>query len=417
VDCRGYAQVIIPAHNDCSRSCDRDPDSRVLAFQLAMFRPRRLLFFTMLALVALSGGAGSIDVFAEEEAESAVNGELVEGQSLTLRADVEGGIGPFRFQWFKNFVPIAAAGRELRFDSIQLSDAGTYWVTAFNDSGSVTSEPDTLVVRAGEPSRLANVSIAASLGERVIVGFALGGDGTSGSTAVLTRAAGPALQQFGVAGTLPDPVLSLFQQARLVERNDNWGGDASLASAAAAVGGFPFAETSKDAAVLLSLERANYSAEVIDAAQGTGLTVVEVYDLTPRGSRSTPRLINVSARATTGASQSILTAGFTIQGERNVTVLIRGIGPSLTRLGVADALGNPRLNLFRGADLISSNENWGDVAPEAIEDARAAVGAFPLEPESLDAAILMPLKPGSYSVQVNSGGGAGVALIEVYEVR
>ena len=46
-----------------------------------------------------------------------------------------------------------------------------------------------------------------------------------------------------------------------------------------------------------------------------------------------------------------------------------------------------------------------------------AVGAFALNPDSKDAALLLSLEPGAYTVQVSGvGGGTGVALVEVYEV-
>jgi hypothetical protein len=223
------------------------------------------------------------------------------------------------------------------------------------------------------------------------------------------------LAQFGIKNALNDPVLMVFQGAQLITSNDDWGDDLSLAATAAAVGAFPFVNSSKDSAVILSLPRADYSAEVVEGSSGTGVTVVELYDASkPDG--PTPRLINISARGTMSGEDAPLTAGFTIEGETTVTVLLRGLGPSLERIGVVGAVSNPRLSLFRGSTLISSNENWGDVAPAEIEAAQTAVGALALEPASLDAAMLIPLRPGSYTAQLSSASNAGVARIEVYEV-
>ena len=124
----------------------------------------------------------------------------------------------------------------------------------------------------------------------------------------------------------------------------------------------------------------------------------------------------MSARGNTGVVGAPLTAGFTIQGDTAVKVLVRGVGPSLERLGETGGVGDPRLNLFRGPNLVSSNENWSDTSSAAIESAQSAVGAFPLEGDSLDAALLVSLKPGSYTAQISSPGSPGVAQIEVYEV-
>ena len=63
-----------------------------------------------------------------------------------------------------------------------------------------------------------------------------------------------------------------------------------LAEAAAAVGAFPFAAASKDSAVLLALESSSYTAEVVDAGNGVGVTVLELYDTRPEpADRARPR--------------------------------------------------------------------------------------------------------------------------------
>jgi hypothetical protein len=46
-----------------------------------------------------------------------------------------------------------------------------------------------------------------------------------------------------------------------------------------------------------------------------------------------------------------------------------------------------------------------------------ALAAFPLAKGSKDAALLLELAPGAYTVQVaGAGGSTGVALVEVYEI-
>jgi len=261
-----------------------------------------------------------------------------------------------------------------------------------------------------------NVSIVGSASERLIVGFSLGGGGTSESTSVLARAAGPALTQFGIVGALADPVLSVFQKGELVSTNDDWSGDASVLTTSAAVGAFPFTALSKDSAIVLSLAAATYSAEVVDSANGSGVAGVELYDATPGFVRSSPRLTSITARGATGGENMPLTAGFTIEGDSPVTVLVRGLGPALETIGVAGGALDPKLRLFRGPTLISMNENWSDVGPETIRAAQTAVGAIALDAGSLDAALLVSLKPGSYSAQVSSLSAAGAVQVEIYEV-
>ncbi len=124
------------------------------------------------------------------------------------------------------------------------------------------------------------------------------------------------------------------------------------------------------------------------------------------------RLINLSVRTTAGTGAQILTMGFVISGTPDATVLLRGIGPSLTGFGVTGALLDPQLQLFAGTTSIATNDNWGGGALAADF---AAVGAFPLDSASRDAALVRNLAAGNYSAQVTGSGQAGIALAELYD--
>jgi hypothetical protein len=96
--------------------------------------------------------------------------------------------------------------------------------------------------------------------------------------------------------------------------------------------------------------------------------------------------------------------------------LVRGIGPALTRYSVMDAVADPSIELFNSlGDRIFANNDWADVP--AIAQAAAEVGAFALAPGSADAAGVVVLKPGVYTLQVSAASGTGQALGEVYEIR
>lgn len=132
-------------------------------------------------------------------------------------------------------------------------------------------------------------------------------------------------------------------------------------------------------------------------------------------------LVNLSARANVGAGANVVIPGITVRGEKSKTLLIRAAGPALTAFGVPGALANPVLSVFDSAgQKIATNDNWGEV-PDllALRGAFAAQGAFALPDGSRDAAALVTLPPGSYTVQVTgAGAGAaaqGVAAVEVYE--
>lgn len=285
---------------------------------------------------------------------------------------------------------------------------------------------DTLnaLLRRGIPigrrgAQLANLSVRGLAGteaDTLIVGFSL----TGGAKPMLVRAVGPTLEAHGVSGALADPSLRLDLGSSLVAQNDDWssaGGDV-IGSAAASVGAFPLPAQSRDAALLRSLESGTFTAQV---GGGTGVALVEVYDTSTSGAASTlfgnagPRLANVSTRTRAGTGAGTLIVGFVLAGDSAKTVLIRGIGPALSAFGVDGALTNPRLELYRETMLVADNSGWG--GDTALSTAFTQVGAFPLSPDSADAALLVTLLPGAYTVQVvGSGGATGVALVEIYEL-
>ena len=258
-------------------------------------------------------------------------------------------------------------------------------------------------------SRLLNLSRIGTVGTgetAVLVNFTVEG---SAAKTVLLRAAGPALASFGVTGPLADPLLTLHDATGAeVARNDDWGGGSALSSAFASVGAFSFATSSKDAALRLALAPGTYTARVTGAGGTTGVALVEVYD-----TGDLPRLAYLASRAavTPGSSS---TTGFVLGGPTNAgakTVLLRARGSSLvTALG---ALSDPKLTLFSstGAQILA-NDDWVN-SPELAE-ATAAVGGAPLAPS--DSALLLNLLPGLYNVQVESNGGSGFALTEIFLV-
>jgi phosphodiesterase/alkaline phosphatase D-like protein len=132
-------------------------------------------------------------------------------------------------------------------------------------------------------------------------------------------------------------------------------------------------------------------------------------------------LVNISTLARINSASDSIVSGFVISGPSTRNVLVRAVGPTLGAFGVNDALANPVLAVFRGDQLVATNSAWGASTREATEsltDAFDRAGAFRLIDESSrDAALLVGLVAGSYTVQVRSGdGGTGAALLEVYDL-
>jgi hypothetical protein len=300
--------------------------------------------------------------------------------------------------------------------------ASTYHVVVSNAAGSVTSSPATLSVAAGgAPSRIVNLAIRAAPEDEaspLIVGFVIGGSGTTGTKPMLVRAVGPSLGSFGVSGVVADPQLRLFSGSSPYLENDNWGGDAQVVAVSANVGAFPLsALTSRDASVYIpTLAREVYTMHIRSVGGSSGVALAEVYDATPPTSFSsiTPRLVNVSARSRVSPGSNLI-AGFVISGPVARTVLIRGVGGALARFGIASRLLDPRLTLFNGPTKLLENDNWD--GNQSLTEISRNVGAFDISAAPRDAVLLATLPPGNYTAQVNGiNNSSGVALVEVFEV-
>ena len=167
---------------------------------------------------------------------------------------------------------------------------------------------------------------------------------------------------------------------------------------------------------MLTVHNGAHTTGLLRPNSTTGVALTEVYDIdTALGSK----LIGVAARMNVTAGEGTLIAGFAIAGNAPKTVLIRGVGPTLSVFGVTGVLADPQITVFSGSTVLANNDNWETSSgmTAALVAATARVGAFALPAGSRDAALLVTLQPGSYTVQVTGvGATAGVALIEVYEV-
>ena len=125
-----------------------------------------------------------------------------------------------------------------------------------------------------------------------------------------------------------------------------------------------------------------------------------------------PAFQNISARAHVFTGDPVLIGGFIIEGAESKTVLIRGIGPSLSSFGIVMPLANPILELHdhTGA-LIASNDNWKDTQESQI----AATGLSPSN--DLESAILVTLSPGAYTAVVQGVAmTTGPGLVEIFDL-
>ena len=325
------------------------------------------------------------------------------GQTLALNVAATGLNLSYQWKSVSKGAIAGATGPTLVLSNLTAADAGVYFCTVSNASGSGDSAGGTVTVgAAGQLTRLSNLSVRANLGagQLLIVGFS-----TTGAKSLLVRGVGPKLADFSIPDFYADPLLEIYSGATLVTSNDNWA--PSLATTFASVGAFALNANSKDAALLTTVSGSG-TAQL--KGTGAGVALVEVYDA---GGGFAPRLGNVSARNVVGTGANILIAGFTIDGPVAKTVLIRAVGPKLTAFGVNGVLADPKLEIYVGSVKLAENDDWNASAGAFF----TSVGAFGLDAGSKDAALLITLPPGGYTAQVSGvAGTTGEALIEVYEV-
>lgn len=363
--------------------------------------------------VAFSVSAPGMPVITTQPIATTVNG----GTTLVLKAAASGD-APLSYQWLKGGAAIMAATDSLyTVTSAAGHDAGNYSLRITNAMGSIYSKTVAVTVPNPGPStaaRLANLSVRAPVGpgdQTLVVGFYVN---AIVAKQVLLRGIGPGLTPFGVTSVIPDPALRLYFGAARIDENDDWGGSDALAAVFNSVGAFVLPPTSKDAVLYCSLAPGAYSAHLTTSSEA-GVAMVEVYDADHDAGKN--RFTNVSARNQVGTADQILVLGFVLTGDSPKTLLIRGVGPGLSRLGVSGVLADPQLKVYVERTVIATNDNWGSLGDStSLAAAAAQVAAFDLARGSKDAVLFLVLPPGGYTAQViGANGTAGIALIEVYE--
>jgi subtilisin family serine protease len=263
-----------------------------------------------------------------------------------------------------------------------------------------TSTPGT------SPTVLGNISTRLSVGtgdNALIGGFIITG---TQSKKVIVRAIGPSLS---VANPLANPTLELRNSSGgLIRSNDDWriGGQETEIMATT----IPPSNDLESAVVeTLPANNAAYTAIVRGANDGTGVGLVEAYDL---DTSVDSKLANISTRGLVQTEDNVLIAGTIVLGNTSQRVLVRAIGPSLNLPG---KLADPFLELRDGnGTLIRSNDNWRS-------DQETEIMATTIPPtDDLEAALVETLPAGgaAYTATVRGVGGiTGIAVVEIYALQ
>ncbi len=263
---------------------------------------------------------------------------------------------------------------------------------------------------ATPPAHALNISTRMSVqgGNNVLIaGFIV--TGVAPKT-VAVRGIGPSLSQF-FSGTLADPTLELHSGNTKLKTDDNWQDDPAQAAQLSSHG--LALSNPKEAGIVATLPAASYTAILAGKNGGTGIGLVELYDL---AQAANSQLANISTRGFVQTGDKVMIGGFILGGKPgNTHIAVRGIGPSLAQFGLNPVLADPTLELHNsnGTTLVA-NDNWqSDPAQAAQLTAHGLALSNPKE-----AGIFTSLPPGQFTaILAGKNGGVGIGLVEIYNVQ
>ena len=124
-----------------------------------------------------------------------------------------------------------------------------------------------------------------------------------------------------------------------------------------------------------------------------------------------PKITNLSTRASVQTGEGVTIAGFIVTGTVPKQVVIRGLGPSLSKDRVPNPLQDPTLDLHDTKHSIQMNNDW----QSAANANQIPVNLRPSDPR--ESAILITLNPGKYTaILAGNNGTTGIGLVEVYDI-
>ena len=269
---------------------------------------------------------------------------------------------------------------------------------------SPTPTPTPTATPTTTPTRLGNIAtrLRVETGDNVLIGgFIVIG---TQPKKIIVRAIGPSLP---LAGALANPVLELRNSSGdLIGSNDNWRDDPAQEFEIIATGIPPANDLESAIVETLPANGSAYTAIVRGLDNGTGIGVVEAYDL---DQTVNSKLANISTRGFVQTGDDVLIGGLIVLGQNPLRVMVRAIGPSLPLPGT---LADPTLNLHDGnGTLVASNNDWREDPVQ--ESAILATGIPP--GNDLESAMVHNLAPGGYTAIVRGvNNTSGIAVVEAY---
>jgi Galactose oxidase, central domain/Kelch motif len=381
-------------------------------------------------LVAAGSGLASAELYDPASQTWAATGSLITSRyehTMTLLPDgkvlVTGGFNGFSFD---------LASAEL-YDPLSGTWAATGSLATARDGHTATLLPNGKVLVAAGGTHFSNIFRSAELyvgqptppallnsstrmrvlaDDKVLIGgFIVSG---TDQKRVIIRGMGPSLNGVGV--TLSDPTLELHQGGTTLATNDNWRTRPDGSSQQAEIEATTIPPTNElESAILVTLSPGAYTAILAGKNGGTGVGLVEVYDL---GQGANSKLANVSTRGFVDTGDNVMIGGFIVgggSGGGTARVMVRALGPSVP---VAGALGDPTLELHDGSGTtIATNDNW-KTRPDGSSQ-QAEIEATTIPPTNdLESALVRTLPPDNYTAIVRGKNSTtGVGLVEIYNLQ
>lgn len=375
-----------------------------------------------------------------------------------LRLTVQASGTGLSYQWFKNSSPLSATGTSYAVALATVAETGVYHVVVSNGGGSATSNKVVVLVQnAGGPvitTQPASADVASGQRATFAVGlqasvfsasyqWLYNGErilGATNSTYTVEAASTAAAGGYAVIvsnsfGSVMSSTASLrivaasaptitTQPAAVTQRA---GQAVSLSVTASGTptptyqwhkNGVPIPGATATTLSIASAQPSDAGAYTVLVSNAAGSVWSAAAHVTVTPPIIDPaRLINLSVRSEMQAGET-MTLGVVVGGAGTAgtkPLLVRAAGPALAAFGVANAMTDPRIDLYSGSVLSAANDNWGGAID--LRTAFGAVGAFAFEGTSRDAAIYNPaLAAGSYTMQLRGVGvSEGVLLAELYD--
>jgi hypothetical protein len=264
------------------------------------------------------------------------------------------------------------------------------------------------------PATLLNISTRMRVltGDQVLIaGFIITGNAPK---KVIIRGIGPSLNGVGV--TLSDPTLELHHGSTTLATNDNWKiNDQTGQSQQAEIEATTIPpKNDLESAIVMTLSPGAYTAILAGKNGGTGVGLVEVYDL---DQAANSQLANISTRGFVDTGNNVMIGGLIVGGGGGTArVIARALGPSVPAAGV---LSDPTLELHNGSGTtIATNDNW-KINDQTGQSQQAEIEATTIPPKNdLESALVATLAPGNYTAIVRGKNNtSGVGLVEVYNLQ